>query len=84
MKDGRDRSHLIGIAVGCAALLGGMMAVLVSTTEPVGFQVARSDPPPAGASGLSRPHVPLDRAPGEPLESRETMPRRAGSFANPR
>jgi hypothetical protein len=34
MKEGRDRSHLAGIAVGCAVLLVGMMAILVIATEP--------------------------------------------------
>jgi hypothetical protein len=44
------------------------MAVLVIATGPVSFQVARNDLPPPGASGLAQPHVPLDRASGEPLE----------------
>jgi hypothetical protein len=45
------------------------MAVLVIATGPVSFQVARNDLPPPGASGLAQPHVPLDRASGEPLEA---------------
>jgi hypothetical protein len=69
MKIGRDRSLLAGIAVGCAALLIGMIALLVITPEPAGFHAASNDPPAAGASGLARPHEPLDRAPGEPLEA---------------
>jgi hypothetical protein len=68
MKEGPDRSHLAGIAVGSAALLCGMMAVLVIMTAPASFRVANGDPPTPGASGLARPHAPLDRAPGEPLE----------------
>jgi hypothetical protein len=67
MKDASDRSRIVGIAVGCAALLGGMMAVMVRTTETATFHVAGNDPSTPGTSGLARPHEPLDRAPGEPL-----------------
>jgi hypothetical protein len=86
MKEGRRRFHPAGIAVGCAALLAGVMAVAAITTEPAGFQLASSDPLVAGASALARPHQPLDRAPGEPLEVPfvgEKMVRRAGSSAGP-
>jgi hypothetical protein len=69
MNEARDRSQLAGIAAGCAAVLIGMMALLVIAPEPAGFQVAGNDPPAAGASGLARPHGPLDRAPGEALEA---------------
>src|ERR1043166_3151059 len=41
MKDASDRSRIVGIAVGCAALLGGMMAVMVGTTETATFHVRR-------------------------------------------
>jgi hypothetical protein len=68
MKEGPDRFRLAGIAVGCAALLCGTMAVLVFMTAPGSFRAASGDPTPPGASGLARPHAPLDRAPGEPLE----------------
>jgi hypothetical protein len=47
MKEGRDRSHLAGIAVGCAVLLVGVLAMLA--TEPASFQVASNDPLAAGA-----------------------------------
>jgi len=83
MKEGRDRYDL---AVGCAALLGGAIMVLVVTAEPAGVQVASNDPPAAGASGLARPHRPLDRAPGEPLDSLfvgEKSARRAHGVAGP-
>jgi putative membrane protein len=77
MKDASDRSRIVGIAVGCAALLGGMMAVMVGTTETATFHVAGNDPPTPGASALARSHRPLDRAPGERLQSpwREKRPR---------
>jgi len=83
MKDASDRSRIVGIAVGCAALLGGMMAVMVGTTETATFHVAGNDPPTPGASALARPHQPLDRAPGEPLAvplAGERTARHAGSF----
>jgi hypothetical protein len=86
MKEGRERTHLAGVAVACAALLAGVMAVLVIAPEPAGVRVASNDPPAAGASGLARPHEPLDRAPGEPLEPPfvgETMAGRAGSVVRP-
>lgn len=86
MKEGHDRSHFAGFAVGCAALLVGMMAVLVITTEPASFPLASNDPPAAGISGLARPHEPLDRAPGEPLEAPfvgERFGRHAGSLVTP-
>jgi len=67
-QEGRNRSHVAGIALACAALWVGMAAVLVLTSESGSFQVASNDPRAAGVSGLARPHEPLDRAPGEPLE----------------
>jgi len=71
MKEGREgdeRDHRAGVVVGCAALSVGVMVVVAIATGPAGFQTANNDPAPAGASGLARPHEPLDRAPGEPLE----------------
>jgi hypothetical protein len=65
---GRNRSYLAGMALACGALSVGMAAVLVVTSQSGSFQVASSDPLVAGVSGLARPHEPLDRAPGEPLE----------------
>src|SRR5438105_4323976 len=56
-EEGRDRSHLAGFAVGCATLLGGMMAVLVIATEsassPSGEHVRRSWPFPAWRTSRS-------------------------------
>jgi len=74
MKDASDRSRIVGIAVGCAALLGGMMAVMVGTTETATFHVAGNDPPTPGASALARPHQPLDRAPGDGASRRFVWP----------
>jgi hypothetical protein len=86
MKEGRERDHRAEVVVGCAALLVVVMAVVAITTGPAGFQMANNDPAPAGASGLARPHEPLDRSPGEPLEVPllgEKTVRRAGSFVSP-
>ena len=67
-QEGRNRSHLAGIAAGCAALWIGVTAAVVMTTESASYQAASTEPSAAGVSGLARPHEPLDRAPGEPLE----------------
>ena len=86
MKERRDRSHLARIVVGYIALLVGVMAVVAITAGPGSFPVANSDPATAGASGLARPHEPLDRVPGEPLEAPfagEKTARRGGSFVGP-
>ncbi len=86
MKERRDRSHLAEIVVGCIALLVSVMAVVAISTGPGGFLVANNDPATAGASGLARPHEPLDRAPGEPLEppfAGEKTARRGGPFISP-
>src|SRR5947207_12204828 len=79
MQVGRDRYDLAGIAVGWAALLAGAIAVVAIATEPASLRVASNDSPAVGASGLARPHQPLDRAPGEPLDflfAREKSARR--------
>lgn len=73
MKDGSDRSRIVGIAVGCAALLGGVMAVAVGTPEPVTVQVADNDPSAPGASALARRAARLGawRTFGSPLGGRK-------------
>ena len=89
MKEGRERDerdYRARAVVDCTALLVGVMVVVAIATGPAGFQVANNDPATAGASGLARPHEPLDRAPGEPLETPlvgEKTARRAGSFVSP-
>jgi hypothetical protein len=70
----RDRLCLMGLA--CATLLAAMIAGFVLTTNHNGSRVGSSEPQVVGASSLARPHPPLDRAPGEPLEAspREVTP----------
>ncbi len=68
-QESRDRRHIRAALVACAALSIFIVTAFVIATEPRGFRVAGGDPPMAGASSLARPHQPLDRAPGEPLEA---------------
>jgi hypothetical protein len=79
MEKSRDGDHRAGVVIGCAALLIGVMAIVAIANGPAGFQVANNDPATAGASGLARPHEPLDRAPGDPLDVPLLGERRPGA-----
>jgi hypothetical protein len=59
----RDRVRAILAAI---FVIAAIVAVVAITVERSGIQLASNDQP-AGASGMARPHPPLDRAPGEPL-----------------
>jgi hypothetical protein len=61
MSDHRTAVILFGIAV---AIVIGLAAV---TTWDRKDTLTASNEAPAGATGLARPHPPLDRAPGEAI-----------------
>jgi hypothetical protein len=58
------RSHRTAVAIFAVVLAIVMFAALITTLRGVDTtRVATSEIPP-GVTGLSQPHVPLDRAPG--------------------
>jgi hypothetical protein len=59
------RTALILLAV---ALAIALIAATFTTLENVNTRVAINETPP-GAMGLARPHPPLDRAPGVPIQT---------------
>lgn len=59
------RTALIVFAVALAVVL---IAATITTLENVNTRVASNETPP-GTIGLARPHPPLDRAPGVPIET---------------
>jgi hypothetical protein len=61
LRRGRVRATL-----GAMFVIAAIVTVFAITVDRSGIQLASSDQP-AGASGMARPHPPLDRAPGEPL-----------------
>lgn len=48
-------------------VIAAMTIALAIIVEPGSVRIVGNDHP-AGASGMARPHPPLDRAPGEPLK----------------
>jgi len=56
----------IVVAIVAAVALAAAFAIV---TDRAGQQMVRNDQPPAGSSGMARPHPPLDRAPGEALKT---------------
>jgi hypothetical protein len=62
----RDPIRPILAAILVLAVVGMAFAI---TSERGGLRVMGDDQPAAGASGIARPHPPLDRAPGEPLKT---------------
>jgi hypothetical protein len=59
-----DRRRNLIAAVAFATTIA---AVLLTTLKAMPTRDARNDAQP-GTIGLARPHAPLDRAPGEPLQ----------------
>ncbi len=63
-----------------AIVAAGLVTAAVVTAFVIaprsGTEVAGNDQAAAGSSGIARPHPPLDRAPGEPLNAprREQAP----------
>jgi hypothetical protein len=65
MMDNQDRTALVLSAVALAIAL--VVASMV-TMERVNTRTASNDTPP-GTTGLAKPHPPLDRAAGEPIQT---------------
>jgi hypothetical protein len=63
----QERRERLRIVTAACVTSAAIIAACVIATQRDPSQVASSHPPVAGASGLARPHPPLDRAPGEPL-----------------
>lgn len=59
--------HRTALALLAVALAIAIVVTSVSTLERVNMRQATNDAPP-GTTGLARPHPPLDRAPGEPIQ----------------
>jgi hypothetical protein len=49
-------------------ILGAAVAAFAITREQDNSRIVSNGQPAPGASGIARPHPPLDRAPGEPLQ----------------
>jgi hypothetical protein len=62
----RDRDPLRTI-LAAIVILAIAIAAFVITREHDSSRIVSNNEPVPGASGIARPHPPLDRAPGEPL-----------------
>jgi hypothetical protein len=58
-------SHRTPIALFAVAVIIAILAAFVTTLERVDTRTVDNETPP-GATGLAKPHPPLDRAPGQP------------------
>ena len=63
----RDQNNVTRGALAIFLLIAVVIAWVVATGRN-NFPMASNDLPATGASGIARPHPPLDRAPGEPLK----------------
>jgi hypothetical protein len=63
--DNQDRTALVLSAV---ALAIALVVASTVTIEHVNTRTASNDTPP-GTTGLAKPHPPLDRAAGEPIQT---------------
>jgi len=63
--DDQDRTTLVLSAI---ALAIAIVAASTVTIEHVNTRTASNDTPP-GTTGLAKPHPPLDRAAGEPIQT---------------
>lgn len=63
--DPNDRAAL---ALSAVALAIAIVVASTVTLERVNTRTTSNDAPP-GTVGLARPHPPLDRAPGEPIQT---------------
>ncbi|WP_376973870.1 hypothetical protein [Bradyrhizobium erythrophlei] len=61
-------SHRTALILFAAAVAVAIVAATVATLKHVDTRAVSNDVP-AGTIGLARPHPPLDRAPGEPLQT---------------
>ncbi|MCK1713820.1 MULTISPECIES: hypothetical protein [unclassified Bradyrhizobium] len=59
--------HRTALGLFAVALAIAILVASVTTLERVNTRQAANDAPP-GTTGLARPHPPLDRAPGEPIQ----------------
>jgi hypothetical protein len=63
----RDRDPLRTI-LAAILILAAAVAAFAITRERDNSRIVSHGQPAPGASGIARPHPPLDRAPGEPLQ----------------
>ena len=61
-------SHRTALILFAVALAVAVVVASVTTLEQVNTRQASNDTPP-GTIGLAKPHPPLDRAPGEPIQT---------------
>lgn len=59
--------HLTALVLFAVALAIAIVVASVTTLERINMRQAANDAPP-GTTGLARPHPPIDRAPGEPIQ----------------
>ncbi|OKO71025.1 hypothetical protein AC629_39800 [Bradyrhizobium sp. NAS80.1] len=59
-------SHRNAVVLFGVSMIIAILAAFVTTLERVDTRTASNETPP-GATGLARPHPPLDRAPGQPV-----------------
>jgi hypothetical protein len=65
MADERIRYRTAFVLFAAAVTLA-VLAAFFTTFERVGTRTANNEAPP-GTTGLAKPHPPLDRAPGQPV-----------------
>jgi hypothetical protein len=56
------------VTIFAVALTFALIAAFIATLEHVDIRLANEEAQP-GTIGLAKPHVPLDRAPGEPVRN---------------
>jgi hypothetical protein len=59
-------SRRTAVILFAVAMIIAILAVVVTTLERVDTRTANNETPP-GTTGLAKPHLPLDRAPGQPV-----------------
>lgn len=70
-------SHRNAVVLFGVSMIIAILAAFVTTLERVDTRMANNETPP-GATGLARPHPPLDRAPGQPVLGNRTARNHAG------
>ena len=58
--------HRTALVLFAVAVILAVLAASVTTLERVGTRTVNNETPP-GTTGLAKPHPPLDRAPGQPV-----------------
>lgn len=66
-----DPNDRVALVLSAVALAVAIVVASTATLERVNTRTASSDAPP-GTVGLARPHPPLDRAAGEPIQTTGT------------